>query len=649
MYLTLGNVAKAVRRQPSQRAAVLVGYLPVTKLECFTEANDRRKFEQYRLYHFSMSKLLQPLVEAGEKGVEMVCADGHIRMVHPIVAAYVGDYPEQCLVACCKQNRCPICTVPPDERGDHVRGDPRSFNETIEDLWLHYHDITTSSFINNGLNPIHAPFWVDLPFCDIFSCFTPDLLHQIHKGVFKEHLVEWCLSVIGRDELDNRARCTPDYIGLRHFQKGISRITQWTGREAKHLESIFISLIADSADNAKVVIASRALVDFIFYASYTSHSTQTLQLMQEHLDDFHENKEAFIALGARHQDHFNFPKLHSLEHYADAIRSLGSADGYNTELPERLHIDFAKAGYRASNKKDYIAQMVTWLRRQEKVNAFTSFLKWAIPEYVAADSDDEDGDEEEEDEEQDEDDVDEPLNISSTSGSRSHQLAKHCPWPKTRVVDLINKHGADEFIPELRRFLHQNYPLAQIKEAVAFDKFPVYKRVRLTHEPLNGFDKVSLRDTIRATPAVPPPRAGRRGTPARFDPVLIASGTHPPPGPDPPNSLDGLVIGRVRAIFKLPAYFGNYPHPLAYVDYFTGNLRVRAANSGLYQVRRARVGGKQKSGVIRLDSIVGSCHLTPRTAGKNIDTTWASDTVLDECDEFYINHYVTPYMYQLLE
>ena len=57
-------------------------------------------------------------------------------------------------------------------------------------------------------------------------------------------------------------------------------------------------------------------------------------------------------------------------HYGEAIRSHGTADGYNTEASERLHIDYAKDGYRASNKKDYFKQMTVWLGRQEAVSRF---------------------------------------------------------------------------------------------------------------------------------------------------------------------------------------------------------------------------------------------------------------------------------------
>ena len=77
------------------------------------------------------------------------------------------------------------------------------------------------------------------------------------------------------------------------------------------------------------------------------------------------------------QEHFNIPKIHQMLHYAEAIRSHGTADGYNTEASERLHIDYAKEGYRASNKKDYIKQMTVWLGRQEAVSRFQAHLVYA--------------------------------------------------------------------------------------------------------------------------------------------------------------------------------------------------------------------------------------------------------------------------------
>lgn len=47
-------------------------------------------------------------------------------------------------------------------------------------------------FDNLGLSQTYPSFWSHLMYNNIFQSFMPDLLHQLHKGVFKEHLYEWC-------------------------------------------------------------------------------------------------------------------------------------------------------------------------------------------------------------------------------------------------------------------------------------------------------------------------------------------------------------------------------------------------------------------------------------------------------------------------
>ena len=289
----------------------------------------------------------------------MVCADGFMRLVFPILAAYVADYPEQCLIACCMENQCPCCCVNPDSRGDHIRTcchDPVRMLQVLDE---HSHGLDLDEFKEYGIWAIYSPFWRHLPHCNIFWCITLDLLHQLHKGVFKDHFVKWCTNVVGEAEVNARFKAMSDYPGLRHFKKGILSISQWTGTEHKEMEKVFLGILAGAA-SSKVLTVACTLLDFIYYAQFQSHTTKTLQVLNDSLKAFHEHKDIFIQLGIC--EHFNFPKLHMLMHYVDSIWLLGSMDGYNSESPEHLHIELAKDGYRASNKKDYLEQMALWLQ-----------------------------------------------------------------------------------------------------------------------------------------------------------------------------------------------------------------------------------------------------------------------------------------------
>jgi hypothetical protein len=123
----------------------------------------------------------------------------------------------------------------------------------------------------------------------------------------------------------------------------------------------------------RVVRAVRAILDFIYISQYSVHTIQSLNALDTALRQFHEEKDVFIELGVR--EHFNLPKLHSLAHYRQSIMLFGTTDNYNTEQSERLHIDFTKKAYRATNFKDEIKQMVTWLERQEAIHQCATLIR----------------------------------------------------------------------------------------------------------------------------------------------------------------------------------------------------------------------------------------------------------------------------------
>ena len=151
----------------------------------------------------------------------------------------------------------------------------------------------------------------------------------------------------GSDEIDHRFKSMTRHPTLHHFKKGISLVSQWTGNEFKNMEKMFLGVIVGAVDE-RVIRAICGVVDFILYAHFKTHTESSLERMDRAWSAIHENKSIFVELGVCKK--FNIPKFHSLIHYISAICSHGTLNGYNTETPEHLHIDFVKAPFRAGNK-----------------------------------------------------------------------------------------------------------------------------------------------------------------------------------------------------------------------------------------------------------------------------------------------------------
>ncbi|KAI1786027.1 hypothetical protein LXA43DRAFT_1065395 [Ganoderma leucocontextum] len=336
VYMTIGNLPKSVRCKPSRRGQILLAYLPTTRLLHIKNKAARLR-TLANLFHACMSRVLAPLASAGLDGMRLVSGDGLVRRGHPILATYVGDYPEQVLVSGCKTGECPKCDIPRRDVGEASEPSrPLRNLEKVLDALSAIEEgprVFTRACREAGIKPLFHPFWEDLPYTNIFLSITPDILHQLYQGLIK-HLVAWIQEAYGTEEIDARCRRMPLNQSLRHFAKGISQMSRVTGKEHQDISRILLGLIIGlplpgGVSPACLVRATRAMLDFLYLAQYPTHTSQTLDLLQEHLEVFHANKSVFVDLGIRGS--WQLPKLHSLDHYRCSIELFGTTDNYDTQ------------------------------------------------------------------------------------------------------------------------------------------------------------------------------------------------------------------------------------------------------------------------------------------------------------------------------
>lgn len=102
---------------------VSIGNIPVDEFENVSDPNERARLKN-KLTHDAMAKLMEPLKDAAKNGVVMTCADGRQRRVYPVPAAFEGDWPEQCAMACADEGGCPVCEQDYENRSEYPNQAP---------------------------------------------------------------------------------------------------------------------------------------------------------------------------------------------------------------------------------------------------------------------------------------------------------------------------------------------------------------------------------------------------------------------------------------------------------------------------------------------------------------------------------------------
>ncbi|KAI0704508.1 hypothetical protein C8T65DRAFT_709094 [Cerioporus squamosus] len=373
LYMSIGNIHNNVRRA-HRDSVILVAFLAIPKAE--RKDADSPVFRKFRrqLLHSSLSAIFWPL-QPGMITPEVVrCPDAHFRKAIWSFAAYIADYIEQVVISCIVQGWCPTCLK--DSKALDAPGLVNNRSRVLTEAYIQTFEPVVL-WDDYGIIHDLVPFTNDFPRADIHQMLSGDLLHQLIKGTFKDHLVTWIGEYLIRehgdargkellDEIDRRLSLVPPFPGLRHFKQG-RNFKQWTGDDSKGLMKIYLSAIYGVVPN-DMVRAIAAFLEACYIARRDTIDDQDIARFREARTRFYHYRKVFQETGVR-VDGFSLPRQHSLDHYDDHMMNFGAPNGLCTSITEAKHIKAVKEPWRRSNRFEPLGQMLLTNQRLDKLSA----------------------------------------------------------------------------------------------------------------------------------------------------------------------------------------------------------------------------------------------------------------------------------------
>ncbi|KAG9086654.1 hypothetical protein FS749_003499 [Ceratobasidium sp. UAMH 11750] len=429
-----------------------------------------------------------------------------------------------------------------------------------------------------------------------------------------------------------------------------------------------------------LVRLTRTMLDHMYRAHAARMTEDELEEMEAAWREFHRLKRSVVAAGAlTSMRSFNWiSKLHTVGHWPPSIRELGTPDGYNSEAPEHLHIEYAKEPWRRSNGVDPLPQMIKFIQRQEAVRMHRAHLDaWLAlirRELVVVESSGEgEGDDDGSDDGGGEyDDDDEWEDMEGHSGEQPDANAAHYPAPRLAIAAnptrpnltanwVAADYKATDLIPALNRFLESTVAAAngrsrpnqwdrlRVPLLTPHQPFNVWHRFSLFHARLPfAPDEPRRRDVVRARPATCN-AFGLVARQAAFDTVLYQDPAAPA---GDAHGLHRYRAARVRLIFKPPNTAQHiYRDHLAFIKFFTPFSRANNTPHSLYTTSTAlRPDGRRQVAVVPISHLRMTCHIAPRFARVDPDVRLNGSTDLfAHTRHFFFNPYCNNYTYQVAE
>ncbi|KAH9163560.1 hypothetical protein EDB89DRAFT_2116421 [Lactarius sanguifluus] len=608
--------ANIIARDPETHGSTFIPIILGSDKTTVSVATGNNQYWPFRcqLFHSCLSQMLLALRPGMTNPIVTRCPDGHFRRVIFGLATYIADYPEQALLSCTVQGWC----AKSDRATDDVRLRNREHTNTIVELlelgelWDEY------GFVGDVV-----PFTEDFPRADIHEMLSPDILHQLIKGTFKDHLVAWVKDFLFLEhgehrankilsDIDRRIAVVAPFAGLRRFPEGRG-FSQWTGDDSKALMKVYLPAI-DGHVPSQMVCAIRAFMEFCYIVRREVHDTKSLQELQDALDRFHEYRIIFAITGVR--DDFNLPWQHSLIHYYKLIRAYGAPNGLCSSITESKHIKAIKEPWRRSNRYNALGQMLLMNQRLDKLAAsFVDFeardmligslyakstpaLRGAGTTTAVAHGGDDDLDSD------NDDNFVEDRNVFACV-----ELAKTIARRRVDPSELTNEIKQPCLVLLIRRFLHDQLERTEDLNnwsdssssslpGLPFFNSPIsvyLSALAIFREPSDMCGTGRLRhECIRAVPS------WRRG-PARYDCVFVETN-------NAADGMRGLDVARVYLFFSF-IFRGKF-YPCALVHWYCRVGDEPDKDTGMWVVEAEKGGdGAPRAAVLHLDSIIRAAHL----------------------------------------